>query len=164
MFKQAVLKAAVAAALLGVSGFALASGTTSLTVNAKILGTCKVTTAPGTLDFSTIDPTGASNATASTTFAMKCTNGTVSTAATDDGGLHNSSGKRMQHSATGSAFLPYSISYSNDTGFTGAGFSGGAGTRTVTINGIVTPANYADALVTGAAEVYADTVVITVNP
>jgi hypothetical protein len=167
MFKKSALKSAVAAALLGVSGFALAGGTTSLTVNAKILGTCKVTTAPGTLDFGTIDPTGGSNAPASTTFAMKCTNGTTSTAAGDDGGLYNSSGKRMRHTNT-TAFLPYSIAYgtgtSSDIGFAGAGFSTGAGSRTVTINGTVTPANYNDALATIGTDVYADTVTITVNP
>src|SRR2546421_8678847 len=44
--------AALSAGLL-VSNGVQAGGTTSLTVNAKISGTCKVTTAPGTLDFRT---------------------------------------------------------------------------------------------------------------
>ena len=93
---------------------------------------------------------------------MKCSNGTTSTAATDDGGLNFSVTKRMKHSVTATAFLPYAIAYSGDTGFAGAGF-GGAGTP-VTINGTITPAQYAGALATTGAEVYADTVTITVNP
>lgn len=162
--KSTALAAAVVSAGLVLSTGAFAGGTTPLTVNAKILGVCKVTTAPGTLDFGTIDPSGGANATAATTFAMKCSNGTTSTAATDDNGLHFSATKRMQHSVTGTAYLPYAITYSNDTGFAGAGFAGAAASQTVTINGTITPAQYAGALATTGAEVYADTVTITVNP
>ena len=163
--KLTALASAVLAAGVAMSTGAFASGTTPLTVNAKISGTCKVTTAPGTLDFGTIDPSGAVNATASATFVMKCSSGTTSTAATDNGGLNFSGGsKRMQHSVTATAFLPYSIVYVNDIGFAGAGFGGAAASQTVTINGTVTPANYAGALATTGAQVYADTVTITVNP
>ena len=143
---------------------AFAGGTTSLTVNAKISGVCKVTTAPGTLDFGTIDPSGAVNATATTTFVMKCTNGVTSTAATDNNGLFFSVTKRMQHSVTATAFLPYAIAYVNDIGFAGAGFAGAAASQTVTINGTIPPAQYAGALQTTGAQIYADTVTITVNP
>ena len=144
---------------------AFAGGTTPLTVNAKISGTCKVTTAPGTLDFGTIDPSGAASATASATFVMKCSNGTTSSAASDNNGLNFSGGfKRMQHSATTTAFLPYAITYSGDAGFAGAGFGGAAATQTVKINGTILPPNYAGALATTGAEIYTDTVTITVNP
>jgi len=164
--KLSTLASAVLAAGLVMSTGAFAGGTTTLTVNAKISGVCKVTTAPGALDFGTIDPSGVVNATASATLVMKCTNGTTSTAATDGaglGGLHPLLGfKRMVHSVTGTAFLPYALTYSGDTGFAGAGFSG-AGT-TVTINGTVLPADYAGALATTVGQVYADTVTITVNP
>jgi spore coat protein U-like protein len=161
--KSTALASAVLAAGLVMSTSAFAGGTTPLTVNAKILATCKVTTAPGTLDFTTIDPTGAANATASTTFVMYCSNGTTSTAATDNNGLNYSGTKRMQHTVAGN-FLPYAIAYVNDTGFTGTGFGGAATSRTVTINGSITPAQYAGAVATTGAEVYADTVTITVNP
>ncbi len=157
-------RAVLLAAGLGMAAGAFAGGTTPLTVNAKISGLCKVTTAPGTLDFGTIDPSGGSNATAIATFAMKCTNGTTSTAATDDNGVNFSVTKRMKHSVTATAFLPYAITYSNDTGFSGAGFAGAAASQTVTINGVITPAQYAGALATTGAQVYADTVTITVNP
>lgn len=148
---------------LAMSSGAFAGGTTPLTVNAKVSGVCKVTTAPGTLDFGTIDPSGAANATASTTFVMKCSNGVTSTAATDDNGLNFSVTKRMQHTVAGN-FLPYAIAYVNDTGFAGAGFAAAAGSRTITINGTVTPAQYTGALATTGAQIYADTVTITVNP
>jgi len=145
------------------SSTAFAGGTTSLTVNAKISGVCKVTAAPATLDFGTIDPSGGANATASTTFTMKCSNGTTSTAASDDGGLNFSGTKRLQHTVAGN-FLGYAIAYSNDTGFSGAGFGGATASQTVTINGTITPAQYGSALATTGVQVYSDTVTITVNP
>ena len=157
--------ASIVMASIGItmSSTAFAGGTTSLTVNAKISGVCKVTAAPATLDFGSIDPSGGANATASTTFTMKCSNGTTSTAASDDGGLNFSGTKRLQHTVAGN-FLGYAIAYSNDTGFSGAGFGGGAASQTVTINGTITPAQYASALATTGVQVYSDTVTITVNP
>ncbi|MFL6579147.1 MAG: spore coat protein U domain-containing protein [Burkholderiales bacterium] len=155
--------AAVSAGLL-VSNGVQAGGTTPLTVNAKISGTCKVTTAPGTLDFGTIDPSSGVNATASTTLVMKCSNGTTSTAATDNNGAFFSVTKRMQHSVTTTSFLPYAIVYVNDAGFAGAGFAAAAPSQTITINGTITPAQFAPALITTGAQLYADTVTITVNP
>ena len=150
---------------VGMSSAVLAGGITTLPVTAKVSGKCNVTTGPGTLDFGTIDPSSGSNATATQTFVMKCSNGTVSTAATDDGGLHNSAGqKQMVHSANGAAFLPYGVTYSNDTGFTGAGFGAAAASQTVTINGTITPAQFSGALATTGAQTYNDTVTITVNP
>ena len=140
-----------------------AGGTSPLTVNAKISGVCKVTAAPATLDFGSIDPSGGANATASTTFTMKCSNGTTSTAASDDGGLNFSGTKRLQHTVAGN-FLGYAIAYSNDTGFSGAGFGGATASQTVTINGTITPAQYGSALATTGVQVYSDTVTITVNP
>jgi hypothetical protein len=163
--KLTALASAILAAGQVLSTGALAGGTTPLTVNAQISGKCKVTTAPGTLDFGIIDPSGVANATTSTTFVMKCSNGVTSTAASDDGGSHFSGGsKRMQHSVTATAFLNYSIGYSGDSGFTGTGFGAGATTQTVTINGTVLVADYQNALITTGAQVYADTVTITVNP
>jgi hypothetical protein len=144
---------------------AFAAGSNTLSLASTVVGTCKVTTAPGTLDFGTIDPSGGSNVTAMISFSMKCTKDTVSTAATDDNGLNFSGGtKRMKHSVTATAFLPYAISYSGDLGFTGQGFGGAAGARTVTVNGTITQAQFQNALVTTGVQLYSDTVTITVNP
>lgn len=140
------------------------AGSNNLGLSTNVIGTCKVITAPATLDFGTIDPSGASNATASITFTMKCTKGTVSTAASDDGGLFFAGTKRMQHSATVTAFLPYALVYRGDIGFTGQGFGVAASAQTVTITGSVTPAQFQNALVTTAGQIYSDTVTITVNP
>src|SRR3954467_3252868 len=124
--------AALSAGLLVSNGLQAAGPGTAMTGNAKISGTCKITTAPGTLDFGTIDPSLGANATATTTFVMKCSNGTTSTAATDNNGLFFSVTKRMQHSVTATAFLPYAIAYVNDVGFVGAGFAPAAASQTVT--------------------------------
>jgi hypothetical protein len=140
------------------------AGSNALSLSTNVIGTCKVTTPPGVLDFGTINPSGASNVTASITFAMKCTKGTISTAASDNGGLNFSGTKRMKHSVTATAFLPYTVGYSGDIGFTGKGFGVAALAQTVTVTGTVTPAQFQNALVTAAGQVYSDTVTITVNP
>jgi hypothetical protein len=140
------------------------AGSNTVTLSAQVIGTCKVTTPPGILDFGNIDPSGASNITASTTFAVKCTKNTVSTAATDNGGLNFSGTKRMKHSVSATAFLPYAVSYSGAAGFTGQGFGPAALAQTVTVNGTITPAQFQNALVTVAGQIYSDTVTISVNP
>jgi hypothetical protein len=163
--KLTALASAVLAAGLAMSTSAFAGGTTTLTVNAKILEVCKVTTDPAMLDFGTIDPSGTSNVTKTTTFVMNCSKGTTSTAATDNGGQNISGGiKQMKHSVTAAALLPYAIAYSNDGGFAGQGFGSGAGTQTVTITGTITPTQFQNALATTGGAVYADLVTITVNP
>ena len=143
---------------------AFGAGSNTLSLSTSVIGTCKVTSPPGVLDFGTIDPSGGSNATASTAFAMKCTKGTISTAASDDGGLNFSGTKRMRHSVTATAFLPYAIAYSGAIGFTGQGFGVAALAQTVTVSGTVTAAQFQNALVTLAGQAYIDTVTITVNP
>ena len=167
MLKPHVTKAtklALSVSLLIASSMAAAGGTTTLTVNAKIAAGCKVSTAPALLDFGTIDPNSAVNAVATQTFAMKCSNGTTSTATTDDNGLNFASAtKNMKHSVTATALLPYALAYTNDTGFVGAGFSNAAASRVITITGTITPAQFSGALATTGAQVYADTVVISVN-
>jgi spore coat protein U-like protein len=146
------------------ASFAFGAGTNTLSLSTNVTGTCKVTASPGVLDFGTIDPSGGSNVTASVSFAMKCTKGTISTAASDNGGLNFSGTKRMKHSVTATAFLPYAIAYSGDVGFAGQGFGVAALAQTVTVTGTVTPAQYQNALVTTAGQVYSDTVTITVAP
>jgi Spore Coat Protein U domain len=163
--KLSTLASAVLSAGLLMTTGAFAGGTTSLTVNALISGTCKVTTAPATLNFGTIDPSSLVNATATTTFVMRCSKGTTSTAATDNGGQNFAAGvKQMKHSVTAAALLPYAIAYSGDVGLVGAGFGGAAASSTVTITGTITPAQFNGALATNGAEIYTDSVTITVNP
>lgn len=161
---KACLRAAFVILAVCHAACAGSAGTGTLTMSATVVGTCQVTTPPGVLDFGVIDPSGSSNVTASTTFAIKCTKNTVSTAATDNGGANFSGTKRMKHSTVGTAFLPYAVSYAGAAGFTGQGFAAAAAAQTVTVNGVITPAQYQSARVTGAGEIYSDTVTITVNP
>jgi hypothetical protein len=70
----------------------------------------------------------------------------------------------MKHSVTTTAFLPYTLAYAGDLGFTGQGFGVAAGAQTVIVTGTITPAQFQNALVTAAGQVYSDTVTITVNP
>jgi spore coat protein U-like protein len=143
---------------------ALGAGSNTLGTASTVLGQCKVTAAPGVLNFGTIDPSGTVNIVASTTFSMNCTKGTVSTAASDNGGANFSGTKRMKHSATPTAFLPYAVAYSGDAGFTGQGFGPAALPHTVTVTGTITPLQFQKARVTSAGQLYSDTVTITVNP
>jgi spore coat protein U-like protein len=141
-----------------------AAGTNAATASAFVAGQCKVTSPPGTLNFGSIDPSGGVNVTATTSFSMKCTKGTLSSAATDNGGSNFAGTKRMKHSATPTVFLPYAVAYGGDSGFTGQGFGVGAAAHTVTVTGTITPAQFQNALVTVAGQQYSDTVTITVNP
>jgi spore coat protein U-like protein len=141
-----------------------AAGSNTVSLSSTVIGTCKVIAPPGVLNFGTIDPSATGNITVSITFSMKCTKGTVSMAASDDGGVNFAGTKRMKHSVTATAFLPYAIAYSGDLGFTGRGFGVAALAQTVTVSGTVTPAQFQNALVTTAGQVYSDTVTITVNP
>lgn len=148
--------------MLGPAAFGAGSNTVS--PSTTVVGQCKVITPPGLLNFGSIDPSGTANVTATASFSMKCTKGTASTAASDNGGLNFSGTKRMKHSVTATAFLSYTVAYSGDTGFTGQGFGVAAAAQTVTVTGTVTPAQFQNALVTTAGQVYSDTVTITVNP
>jgi len=136
----------------------------ALSPAALVVGTCKVTSVPGILNFGTIDPSATANVIATTAFSMKCTKGTVSTASVDNGGLNFSASRRMKHSFAGTAFLPYSIIYSGDSGFTGQGFGAAAAAQLVKVTGTITPAQFQNALATTASQQYADTLTITVNP
>jgi hypothetical protein len=156
---------ALAALILAMPSAAVyAAGTNALTASAFVAGQCKVTSPPATLNFGTIDPSGAANVTATTSFSMMCTKGTISNAASDNGGSNFSGTKRMKHSATPTAFLAYAVAYGGDAGFTGQGFGVAAVAHTVTVTGTVTPAQFQNALVTKAGQQYSDTVTITVSP
>ncbi len=170
-FKKKILVSAIlVSAGLGVSFNASAGGTVGgasnqMTVNAKILGVCKISTSPTLMDFGTIDPSGAANVTQTSTFAFKCTNGTTSTAPTDVGSNDIAGVKQLKHSVTATALIPYAVAYSaNATGTVGAGFAAGAAATTVTVTGTITPANFNNALATTGAQIYTDVVTITVNP
>src|SRR3954454_8899251 len=152
---------AVGALALGLPLAATAADTYSLAIGATVLSksNCKFTTAAGsTLAFGGIDPSGATNATASVVLTMSCA-GSAATAAytiASDDGLHSTgpAQPRLQHTVSATDFLAYTLN---------PPVSGSTPKNTatpITITGTITPASYQNAL--GGA--YADTVVLTLSP
>src|SRR5689334_18954324 len=82
-----------------------ASATHTLNVSAQINGSCKFNSAgPTALNFGTVDPTSASNATATATVAFRCTTGTTSSMT--KAGANDSGGHRLKGTST-ATFMPY---------------------------------------------------------
>ncbi len=140
---------------LAAEGPALAASTNAISVSATVIGTCKFSSATSTLAFGNLDPTLATNATASMSTNFWCTKG-AAYAITNDTGLHNSGATiRMQNGADATQFIPYTIAYTN------AGTGLGKNTPvTLNVTGTVLNADYVDA---GAGS-YSDTVTLTINP
>jgi hypothetical protein len=162
--RSAVLKAAIAAAVLSVTGAALAGGTHVITVSASVTGVCVVNTATSTLDFSAINPSSAGPVNAVWTGGtFKCTNGSAYTVTSDDGLWETASGganNRMKLSsaancATATNCIRYTLT--NVASGTGAGMSTNI---SFAVTGQTTQADYQNA----AAGNYADTVTLTVAP
>jgi len=151
----------VAAALVSAATNAAAAGTYSLAIGAVVLSKsiCKFTTvAGGTLAFGAIDPSGSTNATASTTLTIDC-KGSAATAAygiATNGGLYSTGPglPRMRHTVATTQFLAYTLN---------TPLSGTTPKNTptpVTIVGTITPAAYQGAQVGN----YADTIVLVLVP
>lgn len=142
-----------AAGVIGSTG-ALAADTANVAVSATVTGNCKFNSG-GTVAF-TLDPASTSNATGSVTQPeFYCTKGT-SYSITDNDGLYVSTGvQRMRHATVTTEFIPYSFTY------TANGTGTGKGTP-ISMNIASTVAN-AD-FINASAGVYADTVVLSINP
>lgn len=133
------------AALLACSSAALAAGTATLTVNATVLGTCAFDTTDTTLSFGVIDPAAlVGDATATTSIAFTCSNGTQAT-------LTDSSSGNLTGGFSGGS-LPYALAYTIPVG-TGA-------SQNITIDGTIANAD----ILTAAADVYTEVVTLSINP
>jgi spore coat protein U-like protein len=156
----ASIRAIAAAALLAVlSTGASAGDTQSLTVNANVSGTCKLTVVPA-LTF-TLDPSNTTSGTASTAVQYKCTKG-LSAGAFAVGGVTNGTtgyGANVTH-ATLTETMAYTINWTTPGAFTGSGFGSGSLPATVTLNGAILPAVYQNA----SSGAYAGAVNITIAP
>ncbi len=138
---------------------AQAAGSTSMGVSATVLSksNCKFPTGTIALNFGTIDPSGSSNALSSAATTFVC-NGTAATATfliTQDGGINNSGGNRMQHASSPGTFLPYTLSLTPTSGTVPKG-----ATQSLTINGTIAATDYQQAI----AGNYTDTVTLTISP
>ena len=143
-----------------IAGFsAQAANSIAMSVSATVLSksNCKFPNGAISLAFGVIDPSGSSSAIASTSTTFSC-GGSAATATfliTQDGGLNNASGNRLQHTTVPGAFLPYSLNLSPSTGTVPKSV-----TQTLTITGTIAPADYQQAI----AGNYADTVTLTISP
>lgn len=134
--------------------YAVAVGATVLSKN-----NCSFTTAAGSvLNFGNIDPSSASNATASVSLTIRCSgsgNPVVYSITSNDGLFSTGAGlPRLRNATDITQFMPYTLNVP---------LSGSTPKNTstpITITGTITPAGFAGALVGN----YADTVVLTVSP
>lgn len=150
-----VLAITVAAAIVAMAGAAFASGTATVTVNATVVGTCQVNSAP-TLTL-TLDPTSALDASASGNISLWCTKNTAFTVQDPNGtstGTYNTSLAGNDVNTTGKS-IPMAIIY--NTGGTGAG-------KGTAINSSVTASVLNTDFVNATAGSYTKQVVMTINP
>jgi spore coat protein U-like protein len=162
--RSAVLKAAIAAAALSMTGAALAGGTHIITVSASVTGVCLVNTATSTLDFGAINPSSAGPINAvwsSGTF--RCTNGTAYTVTSDDGLNETGTGgtnNRMKRVGAGSCAVATDCIRYTLTNVAGGSGLGMTTNISFAVTGQTTQADYQNA----TAGTYADTVTLTVAP
>ena len=131
-----------------VASTSFAAGSTDLTVQATVLGTCSFNAAAYTMDFGSLDPAAAVNTNATATLDFTCANGTAYT-------IDNVAGLRSMAGATDN--LPYTIAAYANIG-TGNGLL-----QSVALTGTVLAADY-DITSGRAAEAYAEVITINVNP
>lgn len=148
--KKVVLAVALAI-MVGLPAMSFAAGTTTVSVSATVVGTCKFNTG-GSVSF-TLDPSVGGNVSGTVTQPQFwCTKNATYTI-TDDYGLNeNGTIRRMTN---GTDFIPYSFSYTS----TGTG-QGKNSPITMDITAQVQEADYVDA----PAGTYTDTVTLTINP
>ncbi len=154
-----LLIAATVSGLFFASAAQAGSSTGTMAVSASVTGTCKITTAAGTLAFGAIDPSlVAANVTTNTTFAYKCTTGTTPTSMSNNLGLNAGAGTQAKM-VSGANTLNYSVAFAAATLTAGTGFGTGSVATTITENGTIVAVDAQNAI----AGTYTDTVTITLN-
>lgn len=139
------------AAAIAMAGTAMAAGSNNVTVNAVVLGSCTITT--GSAAFGLLDPAAAIDKNAAVTVpTVTCSNGTPYTI-TDDLGAYESGAQKRMFDGAGN-YINYSFIYTN------AGTGNGVAQNVVVTEAKVLAIDYSGAL----PGVYADTILLTVNP
>ncbi|MHB8895788.1 MAG: spore coat protein U domain-containing protein [Candidatus Geothermincolia bacterium] len=140
---------------------AIAANNATVAVSATVISksNCKFATNAAALGFGTLDPANPVNVTRTATLTVRCGGSSANATylITDDDGLHESGpgAERMRHTVTLTEFLPYGFSYAPASATITKNTN-----QTITITGMVTGANYQNALVGN----FADTVTLTVVP
>lgn len=152
--KFRTLRASVFAALIAATGLAQAGDSANLGVNANVIGNCQIlSTAP--VDFGTLDPASASDASGAGSVSFWCTKNATFTLAMNDGANANAGVRRMKGPGA-TDFIAYELQASATSGQG----QGRTSPITVAVDGTVPAANFADAPV-GA---YSDVVVVSITP
>ena len=159
--KLKLIAAALATGAIACGSAMAGSTTNTLSVSATVTGSCRFNSAgPTTLTIATgagvIDPSAAGPATGTVGITFRCTTGTTSSIAADDG--LNSTGPGARRVANGGNFMPYSLTLTN-AAQVGSGFGAGQD-KTLQVDGSITAANYQNAV----AGAYSDTVTLTITP
>lgn len=154
-------RGAAALGLLLSAGAALAAGSQSLEVSATVLSknACRFTNGgPSQLAFGNIDPSAGTTVSLVVATTFRCTGSdAVATysISSDDGLYAAGPGQpRMRHATDPTRYLPYALNIPQSASVPKNT------TQTLSIEGTLTPADYADAV----AGAYADTVVLTIEP
>lgn len=135
-------------ALVMFTGNAFAAGSTDLTVQATVLGTCSFNAATYLMDFGSLDPAAAADTNATAKLEFTCSNGTTYNI-DDVKGLRSMGG-------TGDS-LPYTIAPYTITG------SGNGLLQSVDLVGTVYATDY-DIVSGRIAQAYSETFTININP
>jgi spore coat protein U-like protein len=152
MFKKLLVATLATAGLTASTAFA--GGTATLTVQATVAGNCKFNTASATMNFGTLDPANATDASGAASLQFWCTK-SATYSITDDGGA-NKSGTQRRMKDAGTNYVNYSIG-----AYTATGTGNGKGSPiTLNLTGAVLNADYVNA----AAGAYSDTVTFTITP
>ncbi len=159
------IQATIVVMLLVAAGVAAAADTATVAVSARVVGTCRFSTAGATLAFGDLpfDANGAALGLAApltTSINFWCTNGATYTI-TDDNGTNPDGfgGYQMVHATMPAQLIAYSFTYADPSGdATGSGL-GPLSPITLTITGNV-GATYGG----NAPGDYSDTVTLTITP
>jgi spore coat protein U-like protein len=158
--KLILLALAASGAMLSAPVLA-ASATHTLSVSATVTGVCKFQTAgPTALTIATsagvIDPSAAGPATGTANVTFRCTTGTTSAIASDNGLSYLGGSRRVKNGTLN--FMNYSLTLVN-AAQVGSGHGAGQD-KTVQVNASIVAADYENA----AAGAYSDSVILTITP
>lgn len=152
---------AAALGLLLAGGTALAAGSQSLEVSATVMSknACRFTNSgPSQLAFGNVDPSAGTTLSLAVTTTFRCTgsDAVATYSISSDDGLHAAGPgqPRMRHATDPTQYLPYTLNVPQSAS------APKNTTQTLSIEGTLTPADYADV----PAGAYADTVVLTIEP
>lgn len=152
--RTTIAKAVAMVALASAAGFAAAADSQTLSVTASVDALCKFSSAPATLAFGAIDPSGTVDKTATVNVLYKCTKGTPSAGVSPASG---GTARTMTGTGAGNT-LAYTLAFVGGTQ-TGAGFGSGKD-LTLAVNGTITPTQFQNA----AADSYSESVTLNITP